>query len=259
LHAQAHHSSKQLQNKIYSHPSKKFLLYFTGEVGDGTNAQNYIDNLLRPLGVRNRGKIHVLAVTHDDAAKHAKGGLAFLKTNKKWPFAAIVEQRKGFFLISRYTVDVDKYMYPPHTQDGLQKYIDLFLADKLEYYIKSEDTHEHDPSKAVQTVVGSEFEEKVAQGKNNIVVFFHRDGCRHCQATAPVVEEVATALAGKVEFVEFETFKNDLLNQGIGKLKNVPAIYMFPADSKGKPIEYTGGNTDKGKMEAWALEHATGI
>jgi protein disulfide-isomerase A1 len=173
--------------------------------------------------------------------------------------AAIVEQEKGMALITRYTVGpAEEFMNKPHTHEKLQKYIDKFLAGGLPPYIQSQDPAEHDPETSIQSVVGSNFDELVLNSKKNVVVFFHRDGCKHCQATHPVLEKVAATFSNNEEvvFLQFETFLNDLRNKAIGKLASVPAIYMFPANQKDQPVLYNGGRTSQEAMEKWVRDKA---
>lgn len=81
-------------------------------------------------------------------------------------------------------------------------------------------TPDEHPS-AIVKVDTSNFSEEVLKPAEPVIAIFSFDGCGHCAIIAPLLEEIATELAGKVKIVKVSDTENPELAKQYG-------IYGFP-------------------------------
>ena len=79
--------------------------------------------------------------------------------------------------------------------------------------------------------------EWVFEGKRPAVIDFYTTWCGPCKMMAPIVEEMAKAYAGKVDFYKVDIDKEQELAQTFG-IQSIPTFLFIPA--KGKPTMQMG-------------------
>lgn len=79
--------------------------------------------------------------------------------------------------------------------------------------------------------------EWVFEGKRPAVIDFYTTWCGPCKMMAPIVEEMAKAYAGKVDFYKVDIDKEQELAQTFG-IQSIPTFLFIPV--KGKPTMQMG-------------------
>ena len=79
--------------------------------------------------------------------------------------------------------------------------------------------------------------EWVFEGKHPAVIDFYTTWCGPCKMMAPIVEEMAKAYAGKVDFYKVDIDKEQELAQTFG-IQSIPTFLFIPV--KGKPTIQMG-------------------
>lgn len=104
---------------------------------------------------------------------------------------------------------------------------------------------------SVQPITESEFLTKVANyktspdswnflGKKPAIVDFYATWCGPCKQIAPILEELSSEYAGKIDIYKVDTDKEPNLAAAFG-IKSIPSILFIPVD--GKPIMVTGAQS----------------
>ncbi|ARS69717.1 thiol reductase thioredoxin [Sinorhizobium meliloti] len=88
------------------------------------------------------------------------------------------------------------------------------------------DTVRNEHPTAIVKVDTSNFAEEVMKPAEPVIAIFSFEGCGHCAIIAPFLEEIATALAGKVKIVKVNDTENPELATQYGVL-GFPTLAMF--------------------------------
>eukprot|EP00897_Mesotaenium_endlicherianum_P008617 jgi/Mesen1/7784/ME000408S06890 len=136
-----------------------------------------------------------------------------------------------------------KYVDTEIEAEDVAKFIDDYLAGKLEPRVKSEAIPE-DNSGPVKVLVGKNFDDLVVNAKKNVLIEFYAPWCGHCKTLAPIYEEVGKEFANDptVTIAKMDATANDLTNKAFD-VKGFPTLYFYSAS--GKVVSYEGGRTKK--------------
>ena len=102
--------------------------------------------------------------------------------------------------------------------------------------------------------VGQEnFKNEVLESKQPVLVDFYADWCGPCRAVAPVVEEIATELQGKLKVVKVDVDANEKLSFEYG-VQSIPTLILF---ENGKEAERIIGFLPKLQLLSKINPHLT--
>ena len=77
----------------------------------------------------------------------------------------------------------------------------------------------------IKAVTDADFASEVLESDLPVLVDFWADWCQPCKMLAPVLDEVATELSGRVKVVKMDVEGQE--TPIIYKVRGVPALYMF--------------------------------
>ena len=75
-------------------------------------------------------------------------------------------------------------------------------------------------------IAADEFDEKVLKAKNPVLVDFYASWCGPCQMMAPIIDELADELKGKVEIYKVDIEKDHELANKYGVM-SIPTLFVF--------------------------------
>ncbi|MQF69252.1 thioredoxin [SAR202 cluster bacterium AD-804-J14_MRT_500m] len=93
-------------------------------------------------------------------------------------------------------------------------------------------------------VTDADFQEKVINSSNPVLVDFWADWCTPCKMIAPIVDELAEELDGRVEFAKVDVDSNPETAISYG-IRSIPALIVF---KDGKPVEQIIGAVPKDQI-----------
>lgn len=97
-----------------------------------------------------------------------------------------------------------------------------------------------------RVVSSSEFQSQVLDAKTPVLVDFFATWCGPCKRVAPVVDEIATEMAGKVDVVKLDIDQSPEIAQRYGVM-SVPTFILF---ENGEPKEKMLGAQPKAQILA---------
>lgn len=191
-----------------------------------------LSDALRPIAEKHRGAINFATI--DAKAFGAHAGNLNLKVDK-FPAFAIQETSKN----TKFPYDQEKEI----THDAISKFVEDFVAGKIEPSIKSEPIPETNDG-PVKVIVAKNYEQIVLDDTKDVLVEFYAPWCGHCKALAPKYEELGELYAksefkDKVVIAKVDATANDVPDE----IQGFPTIKLFAAGKKTEPATYSGSRT----------------
>jgi len=100
---------------------------------------------------------------------------------------------------------------------------------------------------APSTVTDASFDAEVLQANEPVVVDFWAEWCGPCKMIAPVLEEIADEMNGKVKIAKLNVDENQQTAMKYG-VRSIPTLIMF---KNGEPASTQVGAAPKGKLVDW--------
>ncbi|KAL1892528.1 protein disulfide-isomerase precursor [Sporothrix stenoceras] len=202
---------------------------------------------LKPIAEAHRGVINFATIDAKAFGAHAAN--LNLPTDK-FPSFAIQETVKN----QKFPFDIETKI----TKAAIKKFVDDFVAGKVEPSIKSEPIPEK--QEGVTIVVAKNYNDIVLDDTKDVLVEFYAPWCGHCKALAPKYDDLAAQYAAsefkdKVVIAKVDATANDVPDE----IQGFPTIKLFPAGNKDEPVTYSGSRTvedlikfikENGKYEA---------
>jgi protein disulfide-isomerase A1 len=131
--------------------------------------------------------------------------------------------------------------------ENLRNFVRLWLARKLEVYLKSQDLPAQSFENGVQVLVGKNFEGLVYDSTKDVLVMFYAPWCENSKALAPEYEELAQKVKSIPSLMigKLDATANDVL--GI-EINNFPLLKFYPANNK-KGIDFSGNKDFQGLLK----------
>ncbi|MBO5046018.1 MAG: thioredoxin [Clostridia bacterium] len=101
-------------------------------------------------------------------------------------------------------------------------------------------------SKFVREINGEELKNLIASGKT-VVCDFWASWCGPCRMLAPVMDEVASELSSRAEFVKVDIDQNEEVAMALGVM-SIPDVYVF---QEGKVKAHNLGFVPKAVLKAF--------
>jgi len=185
---------------------------------------------LKSVAEKHKGKINFAVIDAKAFGQH--GGNLNLEPGK-WPAFAIQETVKN----QKFPFDQTKKI----TNKDIGKFVDEFVAGKLDPSIKSEPVPENQDG-PVTIIVAKNYDEIVLDDKKDVLVEFYAPWCGHCKALAPKYDELGELykpFADKVTIAKVDATLNDVPDE----IQGFPTIKLYKAGKKDSPISYSGART----------------
>ena len=134
----------------------------------------------------------------------------------------------------------------------IDKELDEIMARKKSELLTNAQLSENKPSSVSSpiTLSDSNFEQALKENPL-LVVDFWAVWCGPCRMVAPVIEQLASELAGKVVFGKLNVDENPAISRTFG-IQSIPTIAIF---KNGKAIDAIVGAVSKSQMQSTILKY----
>src|SRR5215510_10948903 len=86
-----------------------------------------------------------------------------------------------------------------------------------------------------------DFEREVLRAELPVLVDLYADWCQPCKQLAPILEQIATELTGKLKIVRVDVEKSPLLARSF-RVQSIPMLVLI---AQGRPVDQVIGLVDK--------------
>ena len=186
---------------------------------------------LKTVAEKHRGKLSFATI--DAKAFGAHAGNLNLKVDV-WPAFAIQDTVNN----KKFPFDQDNKI----TEETIGKFVDDFVAGKVEPSIKSEPIPTQDGP--VQIVVAHNYDSIVLDDTKDVLIEFYAPWCGHCKALAPKYDILAELYvkeghSDKVTIAKVDATLNDVPDE----IQGFPTIKLYKAGDKKNPVTYSGSRS----------------
>jgi thioredoxin 1 len=110
-----------------------------------------------------------------------------------------------------------------------------------------------DASITIKTINENNFDDEVLKANGFVLVDFSAVWCPACKAIAPIFEELALELQGKVSFFRVDVNESPKLAQKCG-IQYIPMLILI---KDGKPLAASVGMKSKAELLTWLNQYLT--
>ena len=98
-----------------------------------------------------------------------------------------------------------------------------------------------------QEIKDSEFEQKVTNSTEPVLIDFWAEWCGPCKMLSPVIDQLSEEMKGKVKIVKMNIDENPETPSSLG-VRSIPTLMIF---KDGKQISSKVGAHPKNKLKEW--------
>lgn len=98
-----------------------------------------------------------------------------------------------------------------------------------------------------KTVTDASFENDVVRAEGLVLVDFWAEWCGPCKMIAPVLEELAAEMAGKVTIAKINVDDSPLIASKVG-IRSIPTLKLY---KDGKIVAERVGGLPKAQLQQW--------
>lgn len=190
------------------------------------------------LGKKYRGEINFVGLDASQFGRHAES----LNMKEQFPLFSIhnITGDHKYGLPQLDDEEFEKLSAPLKLKEkDITKFVEDFVAGKLEPIVKSEPVPEKQETNVIK-IVGTTHDEIINDPKKDVLVKYYAPWCGHCKKMAPTYLELADIYASdkdaseKVVIAELDGTLNDV----DVKIEGFPTIVLYPAGKNSEPIFY---------------------
>jgi thioredoxin 1 len=104
-----------------------------------------------------------------------------------------------------------------------------------------------------QAVNDTNFEAEVLKSDKPVVVDFWAEWCGPCKQLAPVIDELAAEMSGKVKVVKLDIMESPNAPTKYG-VRGIPTLILF---KNGQVVDTRVGGAPKGQLQQWIESKAS--
>ncbi|PSK41153.1 protein disulfide-isomerase domain [Candidozyma pseudohaemuli] len=214
-----------------------YLTYMTSSLPLGYYFYSHIDEraavdkFFTELGKKYAGKINFVGLDASQYGRHAE----ILNMNPEIvPLFAIQDNSNS----RKYGIDQTENPNP--STDDIKKFVEDFLAGKVEPIIKSEPlpSEEEVASQAVVKLVSHNYEDILKDNSKDVFVKYYAPWCGHCKKLAPIWEELADIYGSKNEDSDVVIAHIDHTLNDVDTpipIEGYPTLLFYPANGEVDP------------------------
>jgi len=144
-----------------------------------------------------------------------------------------------------------RFVYPEGeaiTDAELLSFVTKYAEGSLSATLRSDPAPQPHTVDGLTTVVGSTFNELVAEADTDVLIEFYAPWCGHCKQLAPVYEAVAKTLQdAPVRIAKIDATTNDF-DQAKFPVQGFPTLFFVPKSTH-VPVPYEGARTEEALLK----------
>lgn len=163
-------------------------------------------------------------------------------------YVGVTEKDEGTIRLIKFAgQDLNKYKLESKSKEDIEQFLNDFKDGKLKTFLKSEKAIENDTDD-VKTIVGDDFEKRVLESDDYVLLEIYAPWCGHCKQLVPIYEKLAKKVKHMKNLVIAKMDGTANEHPSIS-VKGFPTIKFYRKNDKQNPIEYSSGRDLEGFIE----------
>ena len=163
-------------------------------------------------------------------------------------YVGVTDKDEGTIRLVKFAgQELNKYKLETTDKTEIEKFLDDFKDGKLKTFLKSEKPVD-DSKDDVKTITGDDFEKRVLESDDYVLLEVYAPWCGHCKQLVPIYEKLAKRVKHIKNLVIAKLDGTANEHPSI-QVKGFPTIKFYRKGDKQNPLEYAGGRDFEGFME----------
>jgi len=152
---------------------------------------------------------------------------------------------------------IDKNEYEDIDETTVREVADAFVKGEMDPTLPSADPVD-DAEDDVKTIVTSEWQERVVDAKQDVLVEFFAPWCSMCKSIKPFYDELGKVFSDvdNIMIAKLDATSNDIFYPKI-TIEGYPTFFWIPANTKKAEIFDKWSNKNVDEMRDWVVEHSS--